>query len=88
MSISLTIEQENFVQSKIQAGKYQSTQEVLEIALRLFDEYDRVETEWNNDVRTKIDEAIVASENTPPIDGVVFVNQILDRFERLRQTQI
>lgn len=88
MSINLTPEQENFIQSKIQAGKYQSTQEVLEIALRLLDEYERAEAEWNEDVREKIEAALVASEHTPPLDGEAFVNQILDRFDKASQAQI
>ena len=88
MSISLTPEQENFVQSKIRAGKYQSTQEVLEIALWLLDEYDRTEAEWNEDVREKIEAALVVSAHTPTLDGEAFVNQILDRFDKARQTQI
>ena len=58
MSISLTPDQERFIQTKLQAGKYRTAQEVLEIALRLLDEYDRAETEWVEDVREKIDVAI------------------------------
>jgi hypothetical protein len=37
---------------------------------------------WAEDVREKIDAAISASEQTPPIDGEKFVNQILERFKR------
>lgn len=85
MSISLTPEQESFVQSKIQAGTYRSTQDVLEIALRLLDEYDRAETRWSEDVRKKIEAAVLASEHTPPIDGEIFVHQILERFDKARQ---
>jgi antitoxin ParD1/3/4 len=58
MSISLTPDQERFIQTKLQAGKYRSAQEVLEIALRLLDEYDLAEAEWVEDVREKIDAAI------------------------------
>jgi antitoxin ParD1/3/4 len=87
MSISLTPDQERFIQTKLQAGKYRSAQEVLEIALRLLDEYDRAEAEWVEDVREKIDAAILASDHTPPIDGETFVNQILERFEQAQQTQ-
>jgi hypothetical protein len=36
---------------------------------------------WVEDVREKIDAAISASEQTPPIDGETFVNQILERFQ-------
>ena len=47
MSISLTPNQEQFIQTKLQAGKYNSAQEILEIALRLLDEYDRADSEWS-----------------------------------------
>ena len=39
---------------------------------------------WVEDVREKIDAAISASEQTPPIDGETFINQILERFQRDR----
>lgn len=87
MSISLTPNQERFIQTKLQAGKYRSAEEVLEVALRLLDEYDRAETEWVEDVREKIDAAIAVSDHTPPIDGETFVNQILERFQQVRQAQ-
>lgn len=82
MSISLTLDQERFIQSKLQAGKYRTAEEVLEIALRLLDEYDRADAEWVNDVQAKIDAAILASDQTPPIDGEIFVTQILERFRQ------
>jgi hypothetical protein len=37
---------------------------------------------WVEGVREKIDAAISVSEQTPPIDGETFVNQILERFQR------
>lgn len=67
MSISLTPDQERFIQTKLQAGKYRSAEEALEIALLLLDEYDRADAEWVENVREKIDAAILASEQTPPI---------------------
>ncbi|MEH2096856.1 ribbon-helix-helix domain-containing protein [Nostoc sp.] len=87
MSISLTPDQERFIQTKLQAGKYRSAEEALEIALRLLDEYDRADAEWVEDVREKIDAAILASDQTPPIDGEIFVNQILERFRQGHQAQ-
>ncbi|MEJ1931352.1 hypothetical protein WDZ92_13945 [Nostoc sp. NIES-2111] len=60
---------------------------MLEIALRLLDEYDRAEAEWVKDVQEKIDAAIAVSEHTAPIDGETFVNQILERFEQQRQAE-
>ncbi|MEO1672991.1 MAG: type II toxin-antitoxin system ParD family antitoxin, partial [Cyanobacteria bacterium J06631_2] len=43
MNIALTPEQQNLIQSKIQTGKYKSTQQVIEVALRLFEEYEQAE---------------------------------------------
>jgi antitoxin ParD1/3/4 len=85
MSISFTPDQERLIQAKLQSGKYRSVEEVLEIALRLLDEYDRAEVEWSEDVRVKIDAAVTASEHSPPIDGETFVNGILERFQQAEQ---
>jgi antitoxin ParD1/3/4 len=87
MSISLTPDQERLIQAKLHAGKYRSAEEALEIALRLLDEYDRADAEWIEDVREKIDAAILASDKTPPIDGETFVNQVLERFRQGHQAQ-
>lgn len=45
-------------------------------------EEQQAENVWVEDIRTKIDAAISASEQTTPIDGETFVNQILERFQR------
>jgi hypothetical protein len=47
-------------------------------------EEQKADNLWVEDVRGKIDAAISASEQTPPIDGETFVNQILERFQRDR----
>ena len=54
MNISLTPEQEYLIRTKLQTGKYRNEEEILEIALKLFE-----------NVGTKIDAAI-AIQNTPP----------------------
>jgi antitoxin ParD1/3/4 len=78
MNITLTPAQENLVQSKISTGKYRSMQEVIEIALLLFDEYEQAESEWSLSVRKKIEAAIAISEQMPPVDGESFVQGILE----------
>ncbi len=57
------------------------------IALRALPEAIALKLNGLEDVREKIDEAIAASENTPPIDGETFVNQIIERFQKVRQAQ-
>ncbi|NJK29102.1 MAG: transcriptional regulator [Acaryochloris sp. RU_4_1] len=85
MAINLTPDQEQFIEAKLQAGKYRSAEEILEIALRLLDEYDRANAEWVENVRGKIEAAMEASNHTPSIDGETFVNQILERFQQTHQ---
>jgi len=95
MSITLTKTQEQFIQTKLRTGKYRSAEEVLEVALRLLDEYDCAEptlgeytdSEWLSSVRAKIDAAVACSEHTPPIDGEAFIADILQRFRQARETQ-
>ncbi|MGK7888673.1 MAG: type II toxin-antitoxin system ParD family antitoxin [Leptolyngbyaceae cyanobacterium] len=85
MNISLTAEQEQFVQAKLETGQYRSAEEIVAIAFQLLDEYERAESEWAKDVREKIDAAIVASAHTPPVDGETFVGHILERFQQSDQ---
>ena len=80
MNIALTPEQQNLIQAKLATGKYQSSQQIIEIALRLFDEYEQAESQWSQTVRVKIQAAIDTSEHTPAVDGEIFVNGILERF--------
>lgn len=87
MSITLTSSQEQFIQTKLETGKYRSAQEVLEVALRLLDEYDQGDREWIDAVRVKIDAAVAMSEHTPPIDGETFIAGICDRFRETRESQ-
>ena len=79
MNTTLTPAQENLVQSKISTGRYRSMQEVIEIALLLFDEYEQAESEWSFSVRKKIQAAIDLSEQTLPIDGESFVEFLWTR---------
>ncbi len=43
MTITLTPEQEHLIQIKLQTGKYHTAAEILDIALRLLDEYDQTD---------------------------------------------
>jgi antitoxin ParD1/3/4 len=80
MNIALTPEQQNLIQAKLKTGKYQSSQQIIEIALRLFDEYEQAESEWSQSVRAKIQAALEVSDSSPAIDGETFINNILERF--------
>jgi antitoxin ParD1/3/4 len=81
MSINLTSDQEQFIQTQLESGKYQTPEQVISTALRLLDEWQRDEAEWAQDVAAKIDAAVSATEENPPLDGETFINEILERFK-------
>ncbi|MDJ0597466.1 MAG: type II toxin-antitoxin system ParD family antitoxin [Crocosphaera sp.] len=85
MNISLTQQQENIIKRQVQTGKYHSPEEVIEVALQLLDEYEQTDAEWIEYIRQKIDDAIVESEKSPPVDGETFINQIIDRFQNIHK---
>jgi antitoxin ParD1/3/4 len=72
MNRHLPRQQEHLIPQKVKTGKYQSPE----------DEYERItDAEWREDIRQKIDEAILVSENHPLIDGETFVTEIIHRFQ-------
>ncbi len=85
MNINLSPKQENFIQRQVDTGKYNSPEEVIEVALQLLDEYEKNDAQWIEDVRQKINDAILESEKTPPVDGATFVNQIINRLQQVRE---
>ena len=82
MLTKLSPDQEEFIQTKLQGGRYRSAEEVLALAFRLLDEYDRTDTEWLEDARSKVDAAIEASAHTPAIDGETFVTSKTKKISR------
>lgn len=85
MNIDLTQQQKNIIKRQVQTGKYHSPEEVIEVALQLLDEYEKNDSEWIEETRKKINDAILESEKDSPIDGETFVNQIIDRFQNIHK---
>jgi antitoxin ParD1/3/4 len=83
MTIQLTPDQERFIQSKVQAGQYQSAEDVIATALRLLEDYDNSEAHWLESIRPAIDAAYESTE--PAIDGSTFVNQLRQRLKTAKQ---
>jgi antitoxin ParD1/3/4 len=87
MSIILTSEQEQAIQTLLKTGQFKTPEEVIQAALQLLEEQHRSYQQWLDETRTKIDEAIEASKDTPPIDGETFVAGLLERFQKVRENQ-
>ncbi len=80
MNIYLTQQQESIIKRQVQTGKYHSPEEVIEVALILLDEYEKTDAQWINEIRQKIEDAIIESDKSPPVDGETFINTIIDDY--------
>jgi antitoxin ParD1/3/4 len=87
MSITLTSEQEQAIQNLLKTGQFKTPEEVIQAALHLLEEQHRSYQQWLDETRTKIDEAIEASKDTPPTDGEIFVAGLLERFQKYARTK-
>lgn len=87
MNIILKPDQEALIRAKLQSGRYQTIDDVIQAALHLLDERDKAYEQWVIETRAKVDEGIVSLERGEGIDGETFVNQLLEKLEQAKEAQ-
>jgi antitoxin ParD1/3/4 len=91
MNITLTPEQAQIIQQKLQSGRYRSVDDLLNQAFQLLDnwgEYSITEdSAWVESTREKVDAAIQSLDATSGTDGDIVVHQLLDKFRQARESQ-
>lgn len=85
MSITLTLEQEQFIQEQLKTGKYQSANEVITEAFRLLETRDKSDRQWVEEVREKVKVAIASLERGGGRDGEEVVAELLEKFRKARE---
>jgi antitoxin ParD1/3/4 len=85
MNIQLKPEQEKIIQTQIQSGKYNSAEEIVDVAFRLFDKLQSEYAEWIEETRQKVDVAVAELDRGEGLDGETVIAEILDRFKRAGQ---
>ncbi len=87
MTLTLTPEQAQFLQTQLTAGGYSSLEEVLQVALELLANHQQQITDptWLAEVGQKVDaaEASIARGEGIPFDDAM--NQIFDRLRTAKQ---
>ena len=81
MNITLTAEHADFVQTKLQSGKYITIDQLLMEAFNLLEERDREYIHWVEETRIKIDAAAESLDRGEGLDGEMVVNRMLERFK-------
>ena len=87
MNITLKTEQAELVQQKINSGRYNNAEEVIDEALQLLDQRDQEYENWVKETREKVDVAIEELRRGEGIDGDVVVAQLKEKLRQMSQEQ-
>lgn len=87
MSITFTPEQESLVQSLLETGQFSTSEQVIQVALRLLKKVQQEKQEWIEETRAKVNEGLAEIERGETLDGETFVNQILNKLEQRKEAQ-
>ncbi|PAX45713.1 type II toxin-antitoxin system ParD family antitoxin [Brunnivagina elsteri] len=85
MDITLKPEQEQFIQEKLQSGKYQTANEVIVEAFRLLEERDKRYQEWLEETRQKVAIGLAELERGEGVDGEVVMAELRDMIHQVRE---
>ena len=84
MNITLSPEQEKFIQSQIARGKYTNIQQVIDSALKLLEKQDQNYEQWLDETRQKVKVGLEQLERGDKVDGEVVIAQLEAKFKRMR----
>ena len=85
MSIALKIEQEQFIQKKLESGKYSSADEVIFEAFQLLEERDQHYEQWLQDTRQKVSDGLAQLDRGEGLDGESVMARLKERIRNARE---
>ena len=83
MNITLSPEQEKFIQSQIARGKYTNIQQVIDSALKLLEKQDQNYEQWLDETRKKVQVGLEQLERGDKVDGEIVIAQLEAKFQRI-----
>ncbi|BAY87161.1 hypothetical protein NIES267_66790 [Calothrix parasitica NIES-267] len=84
MSISLTPELEDFIQSQVESGKYASTEEVIIAGIKLLEQRENIYQGRFEELKREIAIGVEASERGEVIDREVVFRQLEQKLQQLK----
>jgi antitoxin ParD1/3/4 len=78
VNVHLTAELEQFVQTKVQSGRYNSASEVVREALRLMEQKDEVRSIQLQELRSRIDKGLGQADRSEGADGDEFMHRMIE----------
>lgn len=87
MTISLSPEQEKFIQDKLKSGKYKTAAEVIADAFQALEERDKTYEQWVTETREKVAVGLAEFDRGEGIDGELVVERLREKFRQARERQ-
>jgi antitoxin ParD1/3/4 len=84
MSITLNPEQETIVANLIATGSFKTTDEVLQVALKLLEAERESYQSWVTQTREQVREGIESLDRGEGVDGETVVNDLLAKLRRAK----
>jgi antitoxin ParD1/3/4 len=86
MNIALSPEQEQFIQSQIDRGRFKSTEEAVFQAFKLLEDREREYQSWIEDTRQKVDVAISELDRGEGVELDLAIERLQQKFQSARET--
>ncbi len=87
MNINLKPEQEQFIQAKLETGKYATAYEVIVEALHLLEKRDKHYEKWVEETRKKVAVGIAQLDRGEGIDGKIAITRLREKLRQAREHQ-
>jgi len=85
MNVSLTAELQNFVQTKVKSGRYNSASEVVREALRLLEDHEKARAAQLEKFRWELDRRLASLDRGKGVEGEEVFARIRRKSEERRK---
>jgi antitoxin ParD1/3/4 len=85
MNVSLTPELENFVQTKVKNGRYNSASEVVREALRLLEDHEKARAAQLEEFQSGLDRRLASLDRGKGVEGEEVLSQIRRKSKERRR---
>ncbi|MBE9053162.1 type II toxin-antitoxin system ParD family antitoxin [Nostocales cyanobacterium LEGE 11386] len=87
MKIQLKPEQEQFIQSRLASGRYENADDVIALALKLLEEWEKGYQEWEEKTRKKIAIGLAQVEVGEVLERKVIIARLEDKLRQALGSQ-
>ena len=85
MILELKLNQEKFIQKQLESGKFDSTEQLIDLAFSLLETIGDDYLQWLEETRNKVDIAISELEDGQGLDGETVIQNILTKFKQVQE---